>query len=424
MSDSAPRVCSLDVVENFLGVAPSIEQINKLSEPEITEMGNLVLESCASSAWDAAPEGTTYPGGWLANDMSNPEARSYLNLALLYYPKILLHDPLGDFFFSSYDELPDFRPLRAADGRLSVTTGPAIWHSGIERLRGDPEFLRSRLGEIVEFLVQISPLIREGVVTLRSQWPTIIRQSNSLVSSVRHDAKDDELLTALDAATLQEAYPVWDNIRGLRVLPVAPLREADKRWRFQYESFYLAKTLAVADVAAATYVPASEIELQVLRTRLRHSFGDRVQELQPIDFLREVARVVVPDLELSPKMAVAMRRSESDFDDWHRSLDRIRRSTDPKDWRAQVEDELIPDIRRVERAMQRSPVARSSLRDSVASTIISGTVSGLAATMATGSPVVAVSSAFGSGILSWLWKAYFPPSLGGRDSVIAALVRH
>lgn len=423
MNIGARQITSLEVLENFLGAKPTKSAISRLSDREIGDLELLVLQSCEASAWEPSPPGAIYPGGWLANDVANPAGNEYLNLALLYYPKVLIHDPLGDFFFGQYRHLPDFRPLRAADGSLSISAGPEMWHQGAAFFKDSPETLRARLGHIAEFLSDIEPLLRDNIVVMRSQWPIITSRIQPLMASVRHDSRNEEFLDYLQKASEDEPFPVWDNIRGLRALPATPLRAADKRWRFQYESFYLAKTLAVADAVGATYVPASDVEMDVLRLKLKATFESPPSESQPISFLQEVARVSIPNLAITAKTAVAMRNSEQDFDDWHRSLDRLRRSTDPDSWSEQVADELIPDIRRVERAIRRSPLARSALKEAAASTIISATTSGLVAATATGSPITSMAAAGGAGALNWLWRAYFPSRLGGRDAVIAALVR-
>lgn len=143
---------------------------------------------------------------------------------------------------------------------------------GAAFFKDSPETLRARLGHIAEFLSDIEPLLRDNNVVMRSQWPIITSRVQPLMASVRHDSRNEEFLNYLQKASEDEPFPVWDNIRGLRALPATPLRAADERWRFQYESFYLAKTLAVADAVGATYVPASDVEMDVLRLKLKATF--------------------------------------------------------------------------------------------------------------------------------------------------------
>lgn len=103
MNIGARQITSLDVLENFLGAKPTKSAISRLSDRQIGDLELLVLKSCEASAWEPSPPGAIYPGGWLANDVANPAGNEYLNLALLYYPKVLIHDPLRDFLLASID---------------------------------------------------------------------------------------------------------------------------------------------------------------------------------------------------------------------------------------------------------------------------------------------------------------------------------
>jgi hypothetical protein len=87
-----------------------------------------------------------------------------------------------------------------------------------------------------------------------------------------------------------------------------------------------------------------------------------------------------------------------------------------------VEDELVPQVRAIERLTNRSHTIRAALKEESATTVVSGA---LATTMSvsTGQGWVGPVVGIGTGALSWLWKAYRPPSLGGKQAVIASLLR-
>jgi len=172
-------------------------------------------------------------------------------------------------------------------------------------------------------------------------------------------------------------------------------------------------------------VPSTEPELDLLRIKATQAGRAAVGPRQPLEMLAEVARVLVPDFALDARTAVAMRTSEEAFDDWHRGLRSIARAPEGpvQELRERVEDELLPMVRRVAQATDRSSVMRQALRDTAATTVISGAVTAEAAGLAGGRPVVVGAAAAASGVLQWAWKAYRPPSLGGADAVLASLMR-
>jgi hypothetical protein len=85
---------------------------------------------------------------------------------------------------------------------------------------------------------------------------------------------------------------------------------------------------------------------------------------QPVELLSEVARVLVPDLQLTAKTAVAIRQSEDAFEDWRAELRRLAREgrdDSPAELRERVQDQLQPVVRRVEKAISRSSIASRAL---------------------------------------------------------------
>lgn len=421
-------VTVLDLLENFLGQAPNEAAVKTLSRGQIEELGDHVRSYSAVTAGAPAPEETTYPGGWLAGNWHQQLLRGDLNLALLYYPRLLVHDPLAEFFFRDWDAVPDGRPLTGRNG-MQISGGPSMWarsNSYID-LRDDLDAVRGQLAAIVGYITDLRPLLQAEAVIMRAQWPTILHRAQALQTSLRKDVRSPEMHEAvLSAAAEGDPLPRWDTLRGMGVVPEGGFTPQDEPWQPQHEFFHLAKTLAIADAASATYAPATEGELTLLRAKARQLRSLTSGALQPVELLSEVARVLVPDLQLTAQTAVAIRQSEDSFEDWRAGLRRLARESrddSPAELRERVQDQLQPVVRRVEKAISRSSIASTALKEQSASTMITTAVGAASAAATTGKPVVAAVSGVASGVLAWIWKAYRPPSLGGSDKIVASLIR-
>jgi hypothetical protein len=115
------------------------------------------------------------------------------------------------------------------------------------------------------------------------------------------------MLEAAQQASFGGMLPVWDVLRGAQVSPPGGILPMDAPLQWEPEYFYLAKTLAVADAAGAIYAPSSEDELRLLIAKSSRLGAAAAREGHPVELLREVARVLVPDLQLDAATAVAMR---------------------------------------------------------------------------------------------------------------------
>ncbi|NMM16010.1 MAG: hypothetical protein HHJ14_02400 [Cellulomonas sp.] len=418
----------LDVLEGFFGELPSKATVLGLSREQIEELGELAMASASVLADDALDEPAVYPGGWLAGNWAKQLFRGDLNLALLYQPRLLVHDSLADFFFVGADNIPELTNMRGALGGMSVTRGPKIWapSDSYVGMRDDLDAVRHLLARIIGYFVELAPLLRSGIVIARAQWPTIRRESAQILTSVRHDVRSPEMLKAVQSASLDGGLlPVWDTLRGMHVTPPGGFDPRDALLQWEPEYFYLAKTLAVANAAGAIYSPSTEDELRLLRAKSSRLEAAATREGHPVALLREVARVLVPDMQLDASTAVAIRQSESAFDDWRRSLRNLQKDTahfTPDELRERVEDELIPEVRAIERLTSRSQAIRTVLKAESAATVISGGVA-TAVSLAMGQGWIGPTVGVGTGALSWLWKAYRPANLGGRQTVIASLIR-
>lgn len=255
------------------------------------------MQSAAAQATAQVPKGAVYPGGWLAGNWHEQLFRGELTLALLYYPALLVHDPLADFFFRDYGSLPPTRELRERRNRMTISGGPAVWGQAVsyEGMRSNPDAVLDYLVKVITFLVDAAPLLRSSALITRSQWPTILDRSQALMTSVRNDVRSREMQSAVaGAAAAGDPVPTWDNIRGLNVLPVGGLRASDEPWQWQHEFFYLAKTLAVADAVGATYAPPTNGDLAVLRVKVAQAQRAVVGDRQPRELLAEVLACSYP----------------------------------------------------------------------------------------------------------------------------------
>jgi hypothetical protein len=427
--DPHHRVTVLDVLENFFGETPTRAAVESLSIQSIDELGQHILQSAAITLHASTPDQTYYPGGFLAGHWQNSFAAEHLNLALLYYPYLLVHDPLADFFFADFDRIHPTRALRSIDSPATVQGGPTVWglHNTYARLRDEPDQARLRLAALITSIVSLAPLIREGILILRPQWPTILERQEKMFVSVGADVRSARLQRIVDQARAEGTHlPTWDFLWGGNVHTGTGVALQDIPWINQHEFYYLAKSLAVSDQAGATFVPSTEVELALLQAKADQVSLKLSKAMQPIELLREVTRVLIPDLALSTESAIAVRTSEQNFDDWRRMIRTLARSaaghTDAE-IQGLVEDQLLPIRRRLEQATRRSAVLTRALKEQSATTVITASTGGGAALVSGAHPVVSVTAALGSGALHWIWKAYRPPTFGGSDAVIAALLR-
>jgi hypothetical protein len=418
---------ALDVIENALGARPKPEQLRKLTMAQVEDLSGLLADLSDAQSESTIPGGASLVGGFLGAFWGDPSLRDDLGKALLYYENLVVLDPLADFF-DDRSSLPVPRAIRfrRTDGQYNtLTMGPDSWsrQNSFAALREDPKEAVGRFANIVSNLYSLDPLIRSGVVVLRSQWPTLARRADSLATSVRHDIRSREMQSlARQPSTAEDAFPVWDNMRGLSMrLNSGTINRSDEPWETQHIFYYLAKTLAIADAAGAQYVPSTERDLQLLRAKANTAVGT----VHPAAFLDEVARVVVPSFEVPIARAVEMRKSSENFDDWRSMLNQIRRAgpaTDAAELRERVEDGLRPTVHRVEAELTRGS-ALSLLDKSAADFVFTGGIAGIAAVASGGNPAVAVGAAASAGVITWLRSAYGQKSPTGAEAVMAALVQ-
>jgi hypothetical protein len=291
--------------------------------------------------------------------------------------------------------------------------------------KSDPESALAWFRRLVLNVVEFAPLIDRQILTLRPQWPTILTRQQAIMSSVRHDVRSAEMQAAVsgDPSDLTR----WDNIQGGKVSVNGGIpHPTDAPWVHQEEFFYLAKTLAVADEAGATYVPPTDSDFGLLRAKaVAGASSLKGLEQQPTKLLEEVARFLVPDLVIDPKTTVKIRENEESFDSWRRGLSALARDSkndDPVSLAGRVEDTLIPRVRDINASLKKSRPLRENLIPDGASIAISAGIGLLTAGPA--GAAIGATSAAAPGVIGWLFKAYQRPNLSGADTVLARLVKN
>lgn len=415
----------LDALENSLGAKPTQRELARLSLAELDQLAGVLEEFWLAQADEAIPDGASLVGGWRSAYGSEPSFREDLSDSLLYYPRMLLLDPLANFF-DDRSALPDPRGIRyrRSDGADNVVhAGAQIWSraGSYESMREDPASAAARFAGIVHNLYALEELIHDGVVVLRSQWPILTRRRVQLEAAVRHDVASKELQDFIASIPPDKIGPtVWDNLQGLSLSLDGPIRPADEKWRAEPYFYYIDKMLAIADAFDAQYVPSSEVDLTLLRKKV--TIG--AHRLHPEAMLREVSRVAVPSIEVPVRQAAAIRKSSSDFEDWRSALRSIQRGASadsPDELRQRVEDELRPRVNKVRRDLESSSL-RDLVRTDGTDVIIDGAL-GFSVAFATQEPLWGAAATVGSGVLQWIRKAYTRDRPTGADAVLTTLLR-
>lgn len=422
---SPPAATVLDALENSLGAKPTQRELARLSLAELEHLADVLGEFWLAQADETIPDGASLVGGWRSAYGSEPSFREDLSDSLLYYPRLLLLDPLANFF-SNRSALPAPRGIRyrRRDGVDNVVhAGAQIWSrdGSYESLREDPVSAAARFAGIVLNLYALEGLIRDGVVVLRSQWPILARRRVQLETAVRHDVASKELQDFIASIPPDTIGPTsWDNLQGLSMSLSDPIRPADEKWQAEPFFYYIDKMLAIADAFDAQYVPSSEVDLALLRKKV--TVG--AHRMHPGAMLREVSRIAVPSIEVSVRQAAAIRKSSSDFEDWRSALRNIQRGASadsPDELRQRVEDELRPRVNKVRRDLESSSL-KDLVRTEGMGVIIDGAV-GFAVSAVTHEPLWGAAATVSSGVLQWIHKAYTRARPTGADAVLTTLLR-
>lgn len=212
-------VTSLDVLENFFGDDPTAEQILLLSHSDLNELHDRVMEFSRAEESEPVPENSIYPGSWIAGSWHMDVMRPELNQSLLYHESIVTHDPVADFFGMSTRWLPEFRPIRSADGSMFLQRDAKTWvhdHT-YEALRAEPERVRHFLAGLIPYIFELAPMIKARVIVPRPQWKTFKQRRNAMITSARHDVKNPSMTYGAPQISAEVGpIAVWDQLHGLR----------------------------------------------------------------------------------------------------------------------------------------------------------------------------------------------------------------
>lgn len=423
------RITVLDALDNALGGNPQDGALERLTLNELDNIGGLLTKfwDAQRDAEDSHDRGdrASFIGGWMSSFWSEQVLRQDLSDALLYYPKLVTLDPLADFF-SHGEGLPkpwSVRYIRTDRQVNTTSSGPTMWRRQgcFDTLRSEPATAAAHFARIVRNLYSLEKPIRAGIITVRSQWPTIKAAEHALETAVRHNTRSLEVQEFLRSAKTNDLH-VWDNLAGGQLTTNLPVVRQDAPWQYAPPLYYLAKTLAVASAADAQYVPLNETSLGLLRTVYNQSV-----RAHPSAMLREVARLAVPTAEIPLNEAVALRASSEDFEDWRLALQGLHRDTlgaDPHALKERVEEALVPRIHEVERGLRRSSIGES-FRRAGSDFVVDGAI-GVATSIAasqTGNIGIGLASAAGGGLLRWLFRQYAPQPTSGAQAILATLIR-
>lgn len=419
----------LDVIENALGERGDRVAWEKLGRAELENLRDRLLEFGEADAETPAPEGTYLMSGTFSRYWEDPLSRGELTDALLYYPHLLVLDPFADFFADT-SVLPKTRDLRYTHNRretMRISAGGDIW-ANADSAQGygdDWEGIRARLSTISRNLYELESPIRSGVIVLRNQWAVMRKRRSALETSVRFDVRSERMQTTMrelhnDDATL----PLWDNLRGFHITGSGRLHPADAPWEFQHFFLFLAKTLAIADSANATYAPSWPGDLRLLEAKVNSTPAQGY----PPQVLAQISRIVLPATDVGIREAANIRASSSDFADWRSHLREFARKAsadNPRDLEERANDVFAPEVRRIQREL--SGRKQRAAKSAVTELLLYGTIS-TAATAATSENMmlgaaVGSAAAVATGVVSWIRNAYRRPQLHGADAVLAALTR-
>ena len=415
----------LDAVESALGAKPTQQELRKLTVPELDEIAGRLDEFWRDQARQPIKAGASFIGGWRSSHGSEPSLRADLSDSLLYYSRLLLLDPLADFF-NDGSVLPSPRGVRyrRPDGRYNtVSAGARIWSQAgaYESLREDRDMAAARFASMVRNLYSLEKLIREDIIVLRSQWPVLAQRGTQLDTAVRHDVQSKDLQDFIKSIPPDEiGLTAWDNLQGFAIAGDGPVHVADEKWRNAPFFYYLDKMLAVAHAFDAQFVPPTKQDLQFLRKKV--TVG--VHRMHPGAMLREVSDFLLPSIEVPIREAVAVRKSSDNFEEWRVGLQHIQHEASgdtEAELRDRVEEELLPRMNRVKRDLEKSPLSLN-LRPDAINFVIDAAV-GLAVADLTHQPSWGVATGATSGILHWIVKAYTRPKPQGADAVLATLLR-
>lgn len=422
----------VDVLENALDGDLTKQRAESLDLQAVESLRAVVLQFYDS--WVPRPPAKNsfrvHLGGWVASAASGGTAKDLLQAATLYAHQVVIYDPVAAYFEPRRPNLRTFRPVQG-QGLNSEASAVHIESTG--GFQVDPPNLeqhRSSLAIAIPQVATLAPLIKTGVVLPVPHLKLALQRQEKIWTAVRHLLADDDFREIVDSPIDRPAL-TWD--RGIRPQFLThPRRRVDALIQ-QYgdAAYYLARSIAVADAAYASYLPPSATEWAIYEQRLAR-MGEALGRRKRIDL------TVAPALSqsklpyfcgLSDLDIVGARSDDESFEKWRASLRSATRAITSlpansesfaEEAREVLEDSLGPAADEVRRMTSRSATLKRNLRP-LGLTMATG-AAGAGGEVVLGGAASAAVAVGVTGMLGWLADSLFPPSLSGSNAVLAHLI--
>lgn len=253
-----------------------------------------------------------------------------------------------------------------------------------------------------------------------------LQRQEKIWVAVRHLLGDEEYLKLL-ANPIDHPALTQDEGASAQFFVRARNAREDRLQRYGDAAYYLARSIALADAAYASYLPPSGTEWAIYQQRLQR-LGSTLRSGQRLD-LRVTPALVSSELpyfrNLSSADLIAARGNEESFELWRAGIRNATRSINAmpseedftEEAREVLADSLDGPAAEVRRAISRSTSLKRNLRGA---SLLFGT--GAAGSMVMGTPpAIALGGAGATGMLDWLLQSLLPPSLDGGKAVLAHL---
>ncbi len=433
-----PRATIIDVLEESLG-ALTVDRVQRLTPQALDKLADAV--NGYYRTWTAPPmtddELRLYSGGWIAGNLEGVEPRQYLFTSLIYAPSVIIHDHIAEWFYPGRDALHSPAPIPARHGQMMIQGAePQLLRgNGFYVFRQDPARSREYLARVVPTMAVLAPLIRSRAVIPVPHLQITRSRQDAILAAVRHDVQSEEFVQ-LVANPIDVAPPRSDQIRGMDVLPEGGVATGhEMRAVGQNPSYFLNKTLAIADATDSLYVPPAATDAVLFDYRLRLLARDLASKKIDLQVAAGLTTANLPFLgSLDPATLVSIRQDETAFADWRRELRTVGRQlqntpADGPEFAREagevLSDALMPRVHEIERAVARSAVMKDAAKDSAAELAI-GAASAVGAGLATGDPIISSAIVGGLGLSAvarWVYGSVFRGAPSGTKGVLATLIK-
>ncbi|MFL6136685.1 MAG: hypothetical protein ACJ74O_02670 [Frankiaceae bacterium] len=426
---ATPSATVLDVIENALGSTEPI-RAGTLTLAEIDELAELVIEFY--DAWEAPKDESTltaYSGGGLGLSQAGDPNVDYLYASLLYYPRVVVHDPFASWFNRDRDRLNLTHGPRLRSDELWATTTEYVLGSEYfaQRSQLTLEEARNTVRRQLTIVRTLEPLIRSGAVVPIPAWKIVRQRQQAIAAAMRHDIADDALLNLLARNTggRPDVLPrVGDFSYAAQGIPPNMKLNQLRYLVLEAPSFYLNKLVSIADELGAVYVPPAEADHVLLNARLdRLPREVRARSRIELRLVRDIAAVRLPLFTgLPAQTLVKIRQDEEAFADFRDTLATAYRSVqvspEDSDFAAEMREALRAALDPRVREVQRLTSAQQTLKAAAlagATELVLGAVALIGGTP----PLFALGPAIPAALLRMLLR----PKATGANMVLQALAR-